>query len=203
MSHENTVSIPSLLSPLHWRGIPQSWGLDRQNVLSITAGQHTDWFIDPGGVANVRNAPALLFNVQKPCQLKARVTAAAAARFDAGVLVVYHEDTIWAKLCLELSPQGQLSIVSVVTKGVSDDCNSVPVPGNSIYLRIARLERAYAFHYSHDARTWNLVRYFSLGESQDAEIGFIAQSPVGEGCSASFSEIVYLPEKLNDIRSSD
>lgn len=203
MTQANSVSISSLPAPLHWHGVPQSWELTGKNVLSITAGQRSDWFIDPGGTANVRNAPALLFKAAEVCQFSAQVTANAAAKFDAGVLVAYHADTLWGKLCLEMNPQGQLSIVSVVTKGVSDDCNSVPVDGNSIYLRIAKFEQAYAFHYSHDAKTWNLVRYFSLGATQDAEIGFIAQSPVGDGCSASFSEIVYLPEKLNDIRSGE
>ncbi len=203
MSQANSVSISSLPAPLHWRGTPESWSLSDQNVLSITAGQRTDWFIDPGGTANVLNAPALLFNVQGPCQLKARVTANAAARFDAGVLVAYHSDTAWGKLCLEMNPQGQMTIVSVVTKGVSDDCNSLPISGHSIYLRLSKLERAYALHYSHDDMVWNLVRYFSLGDSANAEIGFIAQSPVGEGCSASFSQMTYLPNKLNDIRSGE
>lgn len=203
MAQAAPVSIASIPSPLRWLGVPQEWELDAQNNLTITAPPLTDWFIDPGGAVDVRNAPALLFPVQQPCQLRARVTAAAAAKYDAGVLVAYHGDRAWAKLCLELSPQGQLTIVSVVTKGVSDDCNSVPVNGDAVYLRLSRLERAYAFHYSYDATVWSLVRYFSLDESTEAEIGFIAQSPAGQGCRAGFSEIAYLPEKLDDIRSGE
>ena len=203
MAPTTPVTIVSLPSSLDWLGAPQDWELDSRNHLSITAGPLTDWFVDPGGAVDVRNAPALLFPVQGPCQLKARVTAALAAKYDAGVLVVYHDNTTWGKVCLELSPQGQPMVVSVVTKGLSDDCNSVLVDGMTVYLRLSKLERAYAFHYSVDAVTWNFVRYFSLGDSTDARIGFIAQSPAGEGCRADFSEITFAPTLLSDVRSGE
>jgi regulation of enolase protein 1 (concanavalin A-like superfamily) len=147
------------------------------------------------------NAPALLTACNTPCLLQARVTVEAKATYDAGVLVAYQSDTLWGKLCFELSPQGQLMIVSVVTKGTSDDCNSVPIMGNSVYLRLARLESAYAFHYSTDGHWWHLVRYFGLGVGPAVNIGFIAQSPTGDGCTARFSEIAWKPNLLTDIRS--
>jgi uncharacterized protein len=202
MTDANHVSISGLPASLHWRGTPTQWALNDE-VLTITAGQRTDWFIDPQGTANVLNAPALLMDIGQVCKLQALVTVDSAATFDAGVLVVYQADQQWAKLCFELSPQGQLMIVSVVTKGTSDDCNSVLVDGKSIFLRIAKLEQAYAFHYSLDGIGWNLVRYFTLGGEQKAEIGFLSQSPTGEGCTATFSEITYSPEKLKDIRSGE
>ena len=201
MSQQNVVSHPALPSPLHWRGTPVNWKLDANSVLEITAGQRTDWFIDPGGTANVNTAPALLMDVKELCQLKALVTVDYASTFDAGVLTVYKSEQLWAKLCLELSPQGTLMIVSVVTKGKSDDCNSVPISGKSAYLRIAKLESAYAFHYSLDGSFWNMVRYFTLDGSPEAEIGFLAQSPTGEKCSARFSEVAYVPQKLAEIRT--
>lgn len=201
MAHTETPSIPSLPTPLRWHGEPEKWSLDADNTLTISAGAKTDWFLDPGGSVNILNAPALFTQVQQPCMLKALVSSNASAMFDAGVLVVYQADDQWAKLCFELSPQNQLTIVSVVTKGTSDDCNSVPISGNSVYLRLSVLEKAYAFHYSLDDKTWNLVRYFTLGERQKLEIGFLSQSPTGKGCTASFSEIAFIPQKLNDLRS--
>jgi uncharacterized protein len=202
MTEASHVSISALPAPLHWRGTPTQWAL-ADIILTIRAGQQTDWFINPEGTANVLNAPALLMDIQHPCPLQAQVTVDSAATFDAGVLAVYQMDQVWAKICLELSPQGQLIIVSVVTKGTSDDCNSVPIVGNSIYLRIAKLEQGYAFHYSQDGLGWNLVRHFTLGGQREAEIGFLSQSPRGEGCTTSFGEITYVPKKLNDIRSGE
>jgi regulation of enolase protein 1 (concanavalin A-like superfamily) len=149
------------------------------------------------------NAPALLMPASAPCILRARVTVEAQATFDAGVLAAYQSDEVWAKLCFERSPQGQLMIVSVVTRGSSDDANSVPIERNSIYLRLAKLENTYAFHYSHDGSTWNLVRHFSLGGQHEAHIGFLSQSPTGEGCTAHFSEIAYAPTLLSDLRSGE
>lgn len=197
------VTFASLPSPLRWIGTPQAWSLDGEErpKLAITAGGKTDWFLDPGGSVNILNAPALVFPVLAPCMLKARVTSNASATFDAGVLAVYQSDNQWAKLCFERSPQGQLTIVSVVTKGTSDDCNSVPVDGSTVYLRLSVLEKAYAFHYSLDAHTWNLVRYFTLDQRKTVEMGFLSQSPLGDGCTASFDEIAYEPKLLNDIRS--
>ncbi|NWG18130.1 MAG: DUF1349 domain-containing protein [Chloroflexi bacterium] len=203
MTQQNSVTIPALPTPLRWQSDPQHWELAADGTLSITAGRLTDWFIDPDKGTTTASAPALLMPVHEPCMFKALVSADHAATYDAGVLTVYQSDQVWAKLCLELSPQGQVMVVSVVTKSVSDDCNSLIVDGHSAYLRVAKLDRAYTFHYSPDGIRWHLIRYFTLGDSPDVEIGFLAQSPTGEGCTASFSEIVYLPEKLHNIRSGD
>ncbi len=202
MTQANSVTIPALPAPLRWQNTPTDWKFG-DGMLSINAGRKTDWFLDPGGVVNVMNAPALLMKATQPCMLKARVSAEHAAMFDASVLTVYQGENAWAKLCFELSPQGQVMIVSVVTRGTSDDCNSIPIAEKSVYLRLSKLDSAYAFHYSLDGSVWNMVRYFSLGGQKEAEIGFLSQSPVGEGCTAHFSEIAYLPQKLADIRSGE
>ena len=134
--------------------------------------------------------------------LRARASAAHGATFDAAVLVVHADERTWAKLCLELSPQGRIMVVSVVTRGESDDCNSVVVDG-PVWLRVSRLTRAFAFHYSPDGTEWHMVRYFSLGLDEQApvEVGFLAQSPTGAGCTATFTDIAFVPELLADIRS--
>jgi regulation of enolase protein 1 (concanavalin A-like superfamily) len=203
MSGFSPITIATLPGSLRWQGKPEHWDLASNNVLTITAGRQTDWFIDPDTGTSTANAPALLMGVHEPCMLAALVEADHAATYDAGVLTIYQSSQVWAKICLELSPEGQVTVVSVVTRGTSDDCNSVPVAGHSAYLRLAKLDRAYAFHYSPDGTRWNLIRYFTLGESPDVEIGFLAQSPTGEGCTARFREISYRHEKLKDVRSGE
>ena len=133
--------------------------------------------------------------------LRARVSAEHAATFDAGVLVARAGERAWAKLCLELAPDGRMMVVSVVTRGESDDCNSVVIEGDTAWLRISRLGRAFAFHWSPDGSRWHMVRYFGLGPSADVEVGFMAQSPTGEGCTATFEHIQYTRERLADVRS--
>src|SRR5437764_9627418 len=103
--------------------------------------------------------------------------------------MLWKDDRTWAKLCFEYSPQGEPMVVSVVTRGVSDDCNSVVVKGDAVWLRIARIGKAYAFHASMDGSSWSFVRHFALGSDEDPEVGLEAQSPVGEGCTVRFPEI--------------
>ena len=122
------------------------------------------------------------------------------------MLLIFENDSSWAKLCFERSPQGEPTIVSVVTKGVSDDANAFVKPG-PVYLRVARLGRAYAFHASDTGERWELVRYFSLAarsgtnSSINPRAGFLAQSPTGEGSAATFSDIVFERRTLEDVRS--
>lgn len=198
----DSINLPSLTYALHWLNQPPSWELSHDNQVTITAPAKSDWFIDPQGTVNIKNAPALLFPVAGPCLLSAQVRVDPVATYDAGVLMVYESPSAWAKLCLELSPQRHLTIVSVVTKGVSDDCNAF-ITNNSVYLRISKLENAYAFHVSEDSRRWNLIRYFTLEGVQNPQMGFLAQSPTGNGCTASFDQIRFEERLLTDIRSGE
>ena len=111
--------------------------------------------------------------------------------FDAGVLFIYADDERWAKLCFEYAPTDRPMVVSVVTRGKSDDCNSVYIDDNSVYLRLYREGDRLAFHYSEDGEYWHMVRHFTIGDLQDVRIGFSAQAPTGEGCQVEFSEIGY------------
>jgi regulation of enolase protein 1 (concanavalin A-like superfamily) len=116
------------------------WSYEPERGLSILAGAHTDWFTDPKGGAIQDNAPCALFTApDENFLLSARVSVAFAATFDAGVIQVRVANDLWAKLCFEYSPQGHPMIVSVVTRGMSDDCNSVELDCSEIYLRVARI----------------------------------------------------------------
>jgi len=198
----NSIDIPNLPHPLHWQNQPQSWDLSADGQLTITASAKTDWFIDPQGAVNISNAPVLLFPTSGPGVLSAKVTVNHVATYDAGVLMVYESPRAWAKFCLELSPQGFPTVVSVVTKGVSDDCNAFTVNG-SVHMRVAKLEQAYAFHVSQDGNLWTLIRYFKLEDHKNAQLGFEAQSPTGDGCTAIFGEIQFEERLLADIRSGE
>ena len=61
----------------------------------------------------------------------------------------------------------------------------------------------WAFHASTDGTWWRLLRYFTLG-LELVRVGFLAQSPTGEGCAATFDHVTfgYNPERpvLHDIK---
>ena len=169
--------------------------------LSMHAGPVTDWFNDPDLGTCVASAPVLCTTVVEDCQVTARVDVEFESTFDAGVLFVHQGPDDYAKLCFERAPDGANTVVSVVTRGVSDDANGPVIDGSSVVLRVSRFRGVLAFHWSTDASTWILLRYFQLRDpAAPTSIGFLAQSPTGDGCTATFTEISYCPGAPADIR---
>ena len=198
------TSIAALPMPLRWLTEPQSWSSPDATSLLVAAGPRTDWFVDPQLSSEpLLNAPALVGDPSGDFLLSARVTVDFAETYDAGVLALYASDRVWAKLCFEYSPQREPMVVSVVTRDVSDDCNSFVVDGNSVWLRVARVGPAFAFHASTDGVGWSFIRHFALEAGAEPSVGFAAQSPTGEGCAVTFEQIAYETVRLGDLRSGE
>jgi regulation of enolase protein 1 (concanavalin A-like superfamily) len=198
------VRLATIPVELRWEVPPVRWDSDGDATLGVTAGPRTDLFVDPQGTGDAAlNAPRLLGALDGDFQLHALVRVGFSATYDAGVLLVWAHDRSWAKLCFEYSPQGRPMIVSVVTRGVSDDANAFEVDGDQVWLRVARLGPAFAFHASTDGSTWRFVRYFALDGDPGAApplVGFEAQSPAGDGCAVTFERVGFTPERLADLR---
>lgn len=189
---------------LNWLYLPAEWKKDTEDRLIITAGERTNWFADPAGTTQDDSAPAALFAPpDKEFILSARVKVDFASAFDAGVLQIRAGERLWAKLCFECSPQLQPMVVSVVTRGSSDDCNSVEINGQVVFLRIAVTPNTMAFHYSLDGRWWHFVRYFTLGAVDQLRVGFSTQAPTGKKCTAEFSDIHYRSGVIQDLRGGE
>ena len=197
----NSLLLPSIPTPLQWDLPPVASSIGHHGALAITAGPRTDLFVNPAGTDVVLNAPRLLFAPEGNFMLSARVTVEFAATYDAGALIVYAGARSWGKLCFEYSPQQEPMIVSVVTQGFSDDANAYVVAGHQTFLRMSRLGRAFAFHASDDGVYWRFIRNFTLDPQAQISAGFVAQSPTGAGCTATFDQIAYTPELLADLRS--
>ena len=94
--------------------------------------------------------------------------------------------------------------MSVVTRGVSDDANGRVIDGNTLWLRVARTGRIWAFHTSADGTWWDMLRYFTLEEPEKdrdtVRVGFLAQSPAGEGLTVTFTQIGYAEGAPGDPR---
>ena len=186
---------------LRWEVEPRSWTNDGQTV-AVDAAGGTDNFVDPAGSAAVVNgARALTLAPPAPWRFSAKVTVDFAARFDAGVLLLWIDERHFAKLCFERSPQGDPMVVAVVTRGESDDSNGWVVADSTAWLRITAVTSdVYAFHAGTDGETWQLARYFRLRGRIPARFGISAQSPTGSGCTASFSHFALSRTGLDDLR---
>lgn len=185
---------------LDWQVAPRDWTVGTDGSLRIVAGPRTDLFVDPAGGVAALGAPRIVGAVEGDFQLSARVRADLRATFDAGALVLHAADHTWVKLALERSPQGEAMIVSVVTRGVSDDANGRVVIGEGVWLRVSRVGGACALHASDDGARWELVRHFALDAPDGLTAGFLAQSPTGEGATATFDDVRFLAEPLAELR---
>ncbi|MDR2984462.1 MAG: DUF1349 domain-containing protein [Nocardiopsaceae bacterium] len=203
-----TLTIPCLPFPLAPEGEPPVGYKVEPDGLTLTAAAGTDMFVDPAGTGQVPDAGRL---VGRPpagdFSLAAKVSVEFASKYDAGVLLLQAGERRWAKLCFELSPQLTPTAVTVVTRGTSDDCNSFEVNGNSLWLRMTRSGAAWAFHASADGSWWRLLRYFALGLGDppgglggDVNVGFLAQSPTGQGCAATFGHVSFRQGAPSDLR---
>jgi regulation of enolase protein 1 (concanavalin A-like superfamily) len=203
----NQLNVPGVPFPL----VPspaELWRLDGETgTVTVTAAPHTDIFIDPRNAAmsnaeSMLNAATLLgVAPEGDFQLSARVAVDFASTFDAGVLLIWVDERRWGKLCFEFSPAGEPMIVSVVCRGVADDANAFVVPGRSVWLRVSRVDRSYAYHASVDGKTWRMIRFFSIDDGTGRDrVGFEAQSPTGDGCRVIFDEIRFEPARLAELR---
>lgn len=192
------VSVPPFPSPLTWEVEPASW--EHDGGLTIVAPPRTDLFRDPAGSEPQAGAPRLLGAVEGAFQFSARVRCTFASTFDAGALLLWSDEARWVKLALEVSPDGEPGVVSVVTDGLSDDANAFAVEGDAVFLRVSRLGPSCALHARHEGEPWRFVRHFVLPAGA-VRAGFLAQSPTGEGATARFEEIGFVAERLGDLRS--
>jgi regulation of enolase protein 1 (concanavalin A-like superfamily) len=196
---QKPITVAGLPGTLDWQNTPRSWHLDNQNGLTISASAKTDWFVDPFDGTVAKSAPILLFAPDPDYLLSTQVTVKFATKWDAGALMLWGDDHHWAKLSFEYSPDHKPTLVTVVTRGLSDDCNSSSLPGNSVSLRIAKSGGTYVFYFSTDGHNWQILRTFSLDTELPVRVGFEAQSPAGSGATATFSAISYDPHRVGNI----
>jgi len=169
--------------------------------LTLVAEPGVDWSNDALGASSQTDATLLGFEAPAEFSLSARVRVAGRrTTFDAGVLALWADSDHWAKLCFEYSPDGHPMVVSVVTNGFSDDCNSTLVTTDAVYLRVMRTGAAWAFHASTDGVSWDFVRLFRLNATGPIRVGFLSQAPMGESCVARFDEIRFSHDVPQDLR---
>jgi regulation of enolase protein 1 (concanavalin A-like superfamily) len=170
----------------------------------ISASAETDWFFHPNGQVRLSNVPSLFIETDaQVISLKALVTVEFAGSYDAGALFVQTAEDHWAKLAYEFSPQAIPTVVSVVTKGVSDDCDGPRVPAGQVWLRVYVDGNIVNFHFSEDGTFWRFNRTFALPRSLDGKIklGLSAQAPLGNGSRATFRDITLNHDAISNFRN--
>jgi hypothetical protein len=190
-------TIPSIPHNLDWENKPLDYSFTG-NVLTIIAGEKTDMFRDPNATYNTDNAPKLLFAADEDFVLSTAIEHSFTNKWDAGCLVIKQDSLNWVKFCFEKDYTGAKRVVSVVTKNISDDCNSVEYKKNKIYYKLAKAGNVITLYYSEDGKKYFLVRHLQFDLKPGFRVGFHSQSPTGTRCEVKFSDIRYEQKRIKD-----
>jgi uncharacterized protein len=191
---DNLATIPY---KLFWENKPLSYSIIK-NELTIVAGEKTDMFRDPNVTYNTDNAPKLVFKADEDFVLTASIEHAFANKWDGGAMIIKSDSLNWVKFCFEKDYTGARRVVSVVTKNISDDCNSVEVNSDKVFYKIAKAGNVITLYYSTEGTKWFLVRHLQFDAKPGFNVGFLAQSPTGTRCEVKFSNIKYEKKKIKD-----
>jgi uncharacterized protein len=196
---DEQIKIKAVPHFFSWINKQKDYRILSDDSVSITASKETDLYNDAKGVSVAGNAPMLAFTSDDAFVLTAKVTPDFKSEYDGGFLVVYVDQTHWAKLLLEKSHYGPFSVSSTVTNTYSDDSVNADIPAKEVYLRVTKSREVFTFYYSLDGVKWQYVRYFRFPSKGQPSIGFASQSPSGDRCTTVFSKIVYVPKASGDF----
>jgi hypothetical protein len=191
------VALPSIPYPLVWENSAKSFSI-QENGLIIEAGEKTDMFRDPNVTYNTDNVPKLLFLADSNFVLSCAIEHGFVSKWDGGAIVLKSDSINWIKFCFEKDYTGAKRVVSVVTKNISDDCNSMEIDANKAFFKIAKADNVITLYCSREGINWLLIRHFQFDAKPGFKVGFLAQSPTGTGCMVKFSDISYQATRIKD-----
>ena len=191
----------SLVNGLKWLNEPPQWDCG-DSELSVTPLGPSDFFRPYKGRVN-DNCCLLYRPTTGDFTAVTQVRAELADFGDAAALTVRASETLWAKLCVERSPIGDISVVSVVTNPWSDDSNGELLKSAECFLRITRKGDVFGMHYSLKGEKWRFVRTFGLEMPATVIVGIHAQAPFTPGCRVYFRSLTISPEPVADYRSGE
>jgi uncharacterized protein len=190
-----------LTNGLQWLHEPKAWNF-KNEVLCVEPYGKTDAFRKYKQPAK-DDACFLYVEVKGDFTLITKLRLEATVFGDAGAITIRGDEKTWAKLCIERSPCGETSIVSVVTNEWSDDANNELLVAPEAYLRLIRVENLVGMHFSLDGETWRFVRAFGLEWPSTVNVGIQAQAPLQAGCRAYFEELKFSRKVVSDFRSGE
>lgn len=170
--------------------------------LTLTSEAKRDNFRDPNGKLSSNTAPVLLAEVdnKKPFTLTARITPTFLETYDAGALYIWVKDDLWLKMAMEMDERRRTRMVTVRTTGTSDDNNHDVIAAKSVHMKMSSDTQTVGFYYSLDNQAWQLIRLFKNDYPAKIWMGISAQSPVGNGTSATFDGISLTQTNVADFR---
>lgn len=195
---QSAYNVAGIPRPLTAAGLPGKFE-PFSGGFTLESGPKTDMYRAPDHSYQVHNATRLMFEADTCFILSARIRHAFAGKWDGGALLIEQDSLTWIKFCFEKDYKEKHRVVSVVTKSISDDCNSLAFDTDDVYYRIARVHDVIYLYCSANGTDWYLVRTLNFPASRPLKVGFLAQSPEGAANRVTFSEISYRPVRVKDF----
>ncbi len=192
---------PENLLGFQWMNAPAAVRFT-DGTLQVTATEKTDFFNNPENNEVSATAPLLFKEMAGDFVLTALVKPDFADIWNACALMVHIDSLNWIKFGFENSDATGKSIVSVVTRGVSDDSNGAVLnDAASIWLRIIRKGNIYAMHWSADGETFKMARLSAMPAAGLVKAGIEAQCPAGKPATHRILFLSIEERTVNDLRS--
>ena len=171
------------LGDFKWLNEPEKFDI-KDGTLTVTAYKGTDFFNNPEDGSITSTAPLLYKEVSGDFVVQALVQPDFSSLWNAVALMIHIDNDNWIKFAFENSDATGRSMVSVVTKGVSDDANGVVLTDQDrIWLKVVRKNNIYSMHWSLDGHNFKMTRLTNLPPAASVKVGVEFQCPVGNAAT--------------------
>jgi len=141
-----------------WHNQPNSFKEKKDSSIIISCNKGETLSVEPlGSYSNHHDCPIAFFQPSDEFFLSGKVTSPNIEHWDAAQLTVWADTANWAKLYLEKTHYMKPIVGSIVTNGLSDDCNSAIFNRTDIYLQLAKVGKAIFLFYSENDHDWILL----------------------------------------------
>lgn len=191
------------LADFKWMNEPKTFHLEN-GTLKVVADKGTDFFNNPEDRSITSTAPLLFKEVSGDFVVKALVRPDFSSLWNAVAMMIYLDQTNWIKFAFENSDATGPSIVSVVTRGVSDDANGVILTNeDQVWLKIVRKNNIYSMHWSIDGVDFKMARLGAMPTADTVMVGIEFQSPVGDSAFHEINYIEIMKTTVADLRKGE
>ncbi len=191
------------LEGFKWLNAPESYKIDKDYLL-VTATENSDFFINPVDLSSSDSAPFFYREVSGDFVAITKVSPDLSSKWNAATFMVIIDPDNWIKFGFENSDATGPSIVSVVTRGTSDDANGVILKNTaSVWLKLIRRDNNYAMHWSMDGIKYHMARLAAMPAADSVKLGLEAQCPIGEKAVHKFEYLGIKSETVEDLRTGN
>lgn len=199
---EKPLKIPGVEKNAAWINQATSYHATETGI-RIVAGEKTDKYIAPDYSYTFDNAPRLVFEADRDFVFSTAIQHPFENKWDGGAIILEADKDNWIKFCFEKDYTGAKRVVSVVTKGISDDANSIELAQNTAYYKMAKKEDTVYLYVSKSGKEWYLVRAINFKYNKTLKLGLLAQSPEGKSNTVNFSDVKYSATTIKDFWSGE